>query len=353
MNLRTNTEVWAYEIEDADGTVAGFAPSEPGYREAVVETAAWWEVYRQDGGPTQEVTLPSGKRVAFVVVEATLSGDGFTSQVTEFEGVLVYARSGGHDKAVLHDAASDDKFKGTPAWSLLRGGGFYQRAKFFDEVVGTSTHGGKDQSVLWDSSDDDELTASPQYAELSGERFLVRAEAFSSVVALASKGDDRAAFYDSRGDDVFRGLAHKSQLDNGVSTITARKFDTVVARATEGFDKLRLGDSAGDDHLILASDVSRIQGAGIDITGYGFDKVNAAASIGGLDTAEIHDTAGSDFLEAETGWVRRYHDEHRLSLLYETLAFERVQAHHSEGNDGAQVAADVAFLELIGDWERS
>jgi hypothetical protein len=239
------------------------------------------------------------------VVLANTPGEfvvSFTVEVTGFEDMQAYAVGGGSDTAVLHGSASDDKLKSylSPDDDFVRlrakDMSYSLRAKLFGRVEGDHGGSGNDMAVFTGSDGDDEfnfdgLTNTAQ-TQRPGRRHS--ATGFDRVIAQAGGGDaDLAYFTDMPGegermDDVFYFKPHKTQLVGQTVNVTARAFDQVHAEDINGgFGVARIYDTAGDEHFEFIG-----------------------------DTARVYRRIGTE-----------------LDLLYEAVAFERVKAYRSTGND--------------------
>ncbi|NLY02168.1 MAG: cadherin-like domain-containing protein, partial [Rhodopirellula sp.] len=64
-------EVWAFAVDDEQGTVAGVSPGHPDYAATVIEQADWWLVFQHASsvGATRDLILPGGTRLAFFVIQ--------------------------------------------------------------------------------------------------------------------------------------------------------------------------------------------------------------------------------------------------------------------------------------------
>ena len=249
------------------------------------------------------------------------TGPGYVFDGTNFDTLLVYSRTGGHDVAHLYDSSEKDKFKAEPAedYAKMYGGQIYARVKFFEEVHAYSS-GGQDLARVWDTKGNDAFDGQKDLSRIHGAGYDVQMHSFQQVVARATQGgQDVATLVDSTLKDEFQGRSHKSRMfdmvsDGDIYDITVRAFDKVVAEAPNGgYDKAKLWDTGrSDDH-------------------HGNDHLQAAY-VNNVPWAELS-------IRGE-----------ELDPLYEALAFEFVKAYRSSGDDTTDIAADVDFLILTGGW---
>ena len=97
----------------------------------------------------------------------------FFNYAGSFDRTYAYA-STGNDLAYLEDGVSDDYFRATPDFAVLRGNNyeFFNYAQGFDEVHGSSLAGGNDSAHLYDSQENDQLTVRQAYFSLAGANYL-------------------------------------------------------------------------------------------------------------------------------------------------------------------------------------
>jgi hypothetical protein len=239
----------------------------------------------------------------------------YTVAVTGIEELHAYARSGGHDTALLHDSDGKDKFKSEPAenYAKMYGGRMYNRVKFFDQV-----------------------------------------EAFSSGEK------DLARIFDTQGNDTFEGHKDVSWLRTDVFDVGIHNFRQVIAYAMEGGDdEATLKDSALNDEVYLKEHKSEIfdldtKGEIYKITARRFDLVHADGSDGdGYDKVKMWETPHDNYVEAADNWARLSAQKTELEMLYDVLAFEFVKVRSSTGgNDTAHVAEPLDFELLFGEgWD--
>jgi hypothetical protein len=253
------------------------------------------------------------------VVFANRSGDSeqdYSVEAVGFEHMLAYATRGGSDSAILHGSEGSDKFKSYEDYVRLRAmNSIYSlRAKQFDSIVGDSGAAGRDVAVFNGTDGNETFTYSGgnNSARVQGKNRDHLAQGFISITVYGGGGQgDVAHFTDvpgpqGRTDDVLYFRSHKTQLVGQDVKVTARAFDEVHATASEsGFDVARVYDTTGDDHLEIDGDTARL--------------------------------------------YRQNGDE--LDLLYEAVAFERVKAYRSEGNDTKNVRPHSIDLLLYG-WDQ-
>jgi hypothetical protein len=240
--------------------------------------------------------------------------DNFTVNVSSFEEMHVYARSGGMDTAILHDSEGNDKFKAEPGegYAKMYGSSMYNRVKFFD-VVEAYSSGGNDMARIFDTSGDDTFGGQKDKSTLRGEGYEVAVHEFAQVVAYASEGTDTALFVDSSLRDEFHAKPTKAELfdaasDGEVYQITVRRFDSVSAEATN------------------------TEGTNED---------------GGQDIAKIWPTASDDYFEASDDWFRFYVQDGAPELLYEVVGFETVRVRETTEKDDAADVVDPLVYDLI------
>lgn len=228
------------------------------------------------------------------------SGPGYSHELRGFGEVHAYGLNGGNDRALIYDTTYDDKFKGREDQSVLRalGGGYYFRAKGFEDVVCKALNG----------------------------------------------GDNLAVFDDTAGNDTFTASYESARLTNGTIAYQAEGFEHVLARSTGAYDVAHLQDSPGDDELRARSHKSTFQSAQMDLTVRGFDEVHAEAVFGGNDIAKLHDTAGNNHLTASGNIARMWQNDGVLDLLYEAIAFERVNAYWSTGTNTKDITLPIDFI---------
>ena len=241
---------------------------------------------------------------------------GFVVTVDGFEILHAYTKSGGHDRAFLHDSDANDKFKSEPAenYAKMYGGRMYNRVKFYDHV-----------------------------------------EAFSSGEK------DLARLFDTQGNDVFEGQRDVSRFRTAVFDVGVHNFRRVIAYAPEGGnDVATLKDSALKDEVHLKGHKSEIfdqqtKGEIYKITARRFDTVHADGSQGaGYDKVKIWETIRDNRVEAADNWAQMFTQRTELEMVYDVLAFEFVKVRASTGgNDTANVTEPLQFDLLFEDgWDR-
>ena len=236
--------------------------------------------------------------------------EDFVVTMAGFEELQAYARKGGTDTATLHGSAHNDKLISYEEFVRLRGVNsiYALRAKFFDSIVGDSGPGGSDTAVFKgaDGNDIFRYTGADNKAQVESTGRNHSAVGFGTVIARAGGGTANVAhFTDTPVDDVFYFKSHKTQLVSAAANVTVRAFDEVHATASEsGFDVARIYDTSLDDH-------------------FEFDG----------DTARLYRRIGTE-----------------LKLLYEAIAFERVKAFRTSGDDTRDVQAHTFELFEYG-WE--
>ena len=73
------------------------------------------------------------------------------------------------------------------------------------------------------------------------------------------------------------------------------------------------------------------------------------ADAGGQDSAYLTDSPGTDYLEADAGWVQLSNAE--VGFLHWLSDYEFVEATSRHGPDLKDVTPAVDFLLLQGDWQ--
>ena len=241
---------------------------------------------------------------------------GFTVTVDGFEVLQAYARSGGHDRAFLHDSDGKDKFKSEPAknYAKMYGGLMYNRVKFYDVI-----------------------------------------EAFSSGEK------DLARLFDTEGNDVFEGQQDVSWLRTDVFDVGVHNFRQVIGYALEGgHDAATLKDSALKDEVHLKGDKSEIfdqqsNGDVYKITARRFDAVHADGSEGEeYDRVKMWETTHDNHVEAADNWARMFAQKSEREMIYDVLAFEFVKVRASTGgNDTAKITGQLDFdLQFDPSWDQ-
>ena len=239
---------------------------------------------------------------------------GFTVTVDGFEELQAYARSGGTDKAFLHDSDAKDKFKSEPAenYAKMYGGRMYNRVKFYD-VVEAFSSGEKDLARLFGTEGNDVFVGRQDVSWLRTDVFDVGVHNFRQVIAYGNEGgNDEATLKDSALKDEVHLKGHKSEIfdqqTNGeIYKITARRFDTVHADGSEGAgdDKVKIWETARKNHVAAADNWARVyaKNTQMEMIYYvlAFEFVKVRASTGGTDTANVTEPLSFD-LVFEDGW---------------------------------------------------
>ena len=242
----------------------------------------------------------------------------FTVNASEFEEMHVYAKSDGHDTAVLHDSENNDKFKAEPEahYAKMYGGSLYNRVKFFDVVEARSSEG-SDLARVFDTAADDTFEGQKDTSRFSGAGFDVLVHGFRQVIAYASEGTDTARFVDSELADEFHAKPWKSQMFDAATDfydITARRFDSVRAEATN---------------------------------------VEGGSQDGGYDIAKIWPSGLDDLMEVSEDWLRFGQQGDSFELLYEVIGFETVRVRDTaDENDTAVINDPLTYDLILGEgWE--
>ena len=269
--------------------------------------------YHFDEAQVESVTFDGGDGHDVVILDDSIGDDaltaeakhavfsnsdqtpGFTVTMDGFEELRAYSKAGGNDSAVLHGSATHDKLKSYEDIVRLRAKNmdYSLRVKFFDSVVGDAGSGGKNTAVFNSSNGTNSFRydGSSNTTQMQSTERNHKAVGFDRIIARAGDGsDDVAYFTDMPGDDrdVFYFKTHKTELVGSAVKVTARAFDEVHAEAGQGgFNVARIYDTAADEHFEFIG-----------------------------DTARVYRRIGTE-----------------LDLLYEAIAFDRVKAYRSTGND--------------------
>jgi hypothetical protein len=262
-------------------------------------------------------------------------------QAEGFRFLHAYASPSGYDTATLHGTAGADEFKARSdqpvQFSFLTDwANYFLRAKGFDAVVAHG-EGGQDNASFFDTPGDDTLEFTPTETSFFGPGHYNRVHGFANVLAIAREGGvDSASLWDSDGDDTFTATPTHSMLGGVGSSgaaykVDAHLFDFVHAYGSEGRETAYFSDSPGNDRFVGKPEFSFMQGSGFFYRAKFFEEVFAEATAGGVDQAELRDSALEDLLEVdEPGgqtWARLSSDNATLDYLYEVLAFDAVTAH--------------------------
>jgi len=355
--------------------------------------------YATAGGTDTAKLLDSSSEVTFTAwpTYSTMSCAGFLCRVESFEAVCAYGMDA-NDTAEFHDSAADEKFSGTPESAILYNTAFYNRAKFFATVQAYATEGGNDTAKFFDSTGDDEFYATPAYATLTDNYYYtLQVEGFDAVQAYASEGYDAAILEDSTGDDTFYATPAYGALYNTGFYNRAVSFDEVCAHAYEGgSDTARIYGTEEDDYFWGLSDIASLVGdnfyhetqyfdyvyaygnGGYNIAefydsmeddtfigtptsstlwadGYyflrakDFQETYVYADQDGYDVAELYDSLGPDYLEADEIWACMSGAD--PSYVNWVADFQLVTAYGRGTGDTKTVAQAVDFLVIEGVWE--
>ena len=264
-----------------------------------------------DDSPGDDTLTAEAKHAVFSNSDQT---PGFTVTLNGFEELHAYARSGGHNEAILHDSDGKDKFKSEPAenYAKMYGGRMYNRVKFFDTVEAFSS-GEKDLARLFDTQGNDVFEGRQDVSWLRTDVLDVGVHNFCQVIAQAKHGgNDVATLKDSAREDEVHLKGHKSEIfdqqtKGEIYKITARRFDTVHADGSQGagYDKVKAWETARDNHVEAADNWARMFAQKVelemvfDILAFEFVKVRS--STGGNDTANVTEPLDFDLL-FEDGW---------------------------------------------------
>jgi len=306
------------------------------------------------GGGAADVVKISGSNYGDTFTadptEATVISPGYSTRAIGFDNLSTYARTG-NDKATFAGSAAADTFVGRPTYSNLLGPGFYVGAQEFDEVTVRGTPGDGDAAYFTDSTGDETVVADPQQAAMTGAAFKYTATGFDTIFTNARNGGtDTANLADGPADDTFDAYPDYATLHGPGFWIQAKYFDEVKATGTAGGENTaNFFDSPGDDTLDTSYAETKLITYRGDNYAYGFLVANAYGYNGGVDTAHVHGTAGSDtfkFYGNASPMYGRLTARIPGGAVYDRLvkAFDNVYA-YGEGS-----GADVAWLyDTAGD----
>ena len=295
-----------------------------------------------------------------------LSGPGFANTVDDFDFIHAYANASktDNDTASIEDSNKNDKMRSTSEFAKLYNSQFLVRAKFFNIAHVYARNGGNDVAFMSDSDGNDKFKTLPDQAKMYGAKYFVRAKFFDEVTGYAGKGTDTARMFDSREADRFVGTPTKARLYSAVQSPgfspfdhTARNFEEVTVYSTAGGnDKARLFDSPGTDALRGRANKTTFVGPGFDFILRRFEEVRGFSQNGGNDVAKLHDTPADNYLEARytednTTWAAMWAAGQNQNLLYEVTGFSLVRAYQTEGTDTADLAGNVDYVDLNGQWQ--
>ena len=254
------------------------------------------------------------------VADGTLWDSTYSIRIRNTESVEVHGGAGS-DTAKLYDSTGDDTFTAEPGEGEIEyANGTTIAVDGFEAIHAYGTAGGNDTAYLNDSAGNDTLYADGSVTNAAGDigdialwgtGHYSRAKFFESVTAYATAGgNDTASLYDGTTDDLFvswdggASLADSATTDPAFS-YRAEGFDTIDAYANNGgLDSAKLYDSTGTDTFTAEATEATlsIRDDGVSseqvYTTHDFEGVNAYASAGGEDTALLRDSSGND-----TGYV--------------------------------------------------
>ena len=268
---------------------------------------------------------------------ATLSGNGYSSEVSGCRYVHAYGDVGNNDVAFLHDDPNQsDTFQAWPDMARLYGSNYYNRVKSFRWVHAYGTEGNQDVALLHDDpSQSDTFQAWPDMARLYGSDYYNRVKSFRWVHAWGTPGsNDVALLYDSANNDVFQAWPGMARLYGPGFYNRVKAFDWGHGKSTAGsVDVARLYGSQADDTLTATSRFTSLRGDGFFNRAVAFEQVEAYGS-GGNDVAELHDAV------LENGLAELV-DSDALLWLSE---FEQIRQRDSQtGGDSTLDAIDQFF----------
>ena len=289
----------------------------------------------------------------------TISGTGYSNTAVGFSRSFAFSSLGGNDRADHYDEATDDRFVGTPTYSVMYSlnGDFYNYAGGFSSTYAYSVNGGADMAQLNDGTTNDTLTAAPDVVTMTADdaSYYNEAQGFGSVVAIASSGEDRANFSDGAGNDQFIATpSYSLMLDTGGGYWNyAIGFDQSNATsAAGGIDLAGLYDSSGNDLFEATPASAQMRDAGntYQNTAAGFSRVLAVANAGGSDQAVLYDGATDDeFIGTPTYSILRSTTGEFESF---TIGFDSVYAMATGGGNDNSYLYDSAgrdqFFGAVG-----
>ena len=229
---------------------------------------------------------------------ATLSGNGYSNQVTNFPYVHVYGTPGDGDEALFQgDPNTQDWFEAWPDLAKFYGDGYFLRAKSFADVRADGTPGGNDVALLHDDPEGiDTFDGGPDRAELSGDAFFLQANSFRYVHAYATAGfGDVATFHDDPARfDKLRAWPGAAKLWGELFFLHAKSFGSVYVNSTPGVgDQALLYDSITDDTFAAWPDRAEFSGDTFLTQVNSFRWVHAYSSEGD-DVATLYGSDGRD-----------------------------------------------------------
>lgn len=341
-------------IEGVDGhDVANFADS-PGddefaatYRGATLsgdgfssQVKLFAEVYvdaSAGGSDTAKVfDSPGDDTYVTLPTFAGLFGDGFRIEMRRFQAVHSYGVGGGIDTAKMYDSPGDDTLCGTPTETALYGEGFYNRVKDYEAVHSFASAGGTDVARLYDSPGNDKFFGGPVEGALFGAGFYNRAKLFEQLEAHADAGgEDTAELYDSPADDLFEVSPGHGKMSGEGFSIEVGSFAAICGFANAGgTDLAKMYDSPGDDTFHGSPTGGQLAGDGFTNRARSFERMEVDASAGGLDVAKLYDTPGDDTFVASPG-----HGE--LSAGGSSVQVDGFFAVHAYATAGGSDAAEL------------
>jgi len=173
--------------------------------------------------------------------------------------------------------------------------------------------GGRDRATLYDAEGNQTLRAQPGQATLSGVGFRYEINQVPRIFAHATGGGSDTAFlHDSPGNDVLnvrpQFTSLRSDVDGESSFLLAYGFEQVYAYATNGgVDTAELYDSAGNDIINISPSRAIMTGPDYRVSARGFDLVNAYATAGGDDVVRIFAAAGANQWQLSGDMIRWVH----------------------------------------------
>ncbi|MFC1597329.1 RHS repeat-associated core domain-containing protein [Planctomycetota bacterium] len=266
---------------------------------------------------------------------ATLFGNGYSHQVTDFRYVHVYGTPGNGDEALLQgDPNGQDTFKAWPDQAKLYGDEFFLRAKSFRDVRADGTPGGGDVALLHDNPEGiDTFEGGPDSAELSGDEFFLQANSFRYVHAYATAGSGDVATFNDDPDrfDKLRVWPGEAKLFGEEFFLRAKSFRSVYANSTPGGgDQALLYDSITDDTFTAWPDRAELSGDAFFIQTNSFRYVHSYSTEGN-DVATLY---GSDERDVFVG-TDRFGKLRGTSFYNRAVSFGQLHVYGGSGRDVA------------------
>ncbi len=161
---------------------------------------------------------------------------------------------------------------------------------------------GIDDILFLDSPGDDTFRQDATFAEMTGDGFAFSGNDFESVGAFANQGgEDLAIINATNNDDIFLSKNGIGTLLGIGFTFNATDFEIMEAYGIAGgTNRAILQGSNGVDQFFRSPDGSTLVVDGNQVLARDF-AIATALGNGGLDTANLHDSAGDDFFFTQPG----------------------------------------------------